>query len=448
MPPTLQKILMNFLTGHISPKEQRRKIRKIIEAYLDPSSFDNPTEYQNVREENQPNGVSPYHDAFKIQEELLDHQGKVIFIIDHNWGGGANFYREKQIENFLNLSDAVVLATCATGGDVDLELRIKEKTIKAEIHSLLDLVDIIPLGIDKIIVNELVSWRKSGNSCLSLPKEHVGIVRDIPEILEQIIILSIKKSVPIVHCFHDYFPLCPAINLINSEYKYCGVVKDDTVCMDCLSKHPECLEKFLLIGRWREAWQYYFDHVENVIFFSSSAASIAKKIFSFRDTQVKIIPHEPLIHFNRDIVPTQEKKLRIGVIGNILKYKGADILIDLAGILKEYNPDAQIVVIGKLYAENIPKNIIVHGAYSLEKLPDLIEQYEINIGCIPAIWPETFSYTTQELMELNIPTVSFDLGAPAERLSKWERGEVVTEISAQFLYIGIKKLHEKIYGGI
>jgi glycosyltransferase involved in cell wall biosynthesis len=38
----------------------------------------------------------------------------------------------------------------------------------------------------------------------------------------------------------------------------------------------------------------------------------------------------------------------------------------------------------------------------------------VGLCLLPSIWPETFSYVTQELMSLGVPLVCFDLGAPAE----------------------------------
>jgi len=44
---------------------------------------------------------------------------------------------------------------------------------------------------------------------------------------------------------------------------------------------------------------------------------------------------------------------------------------------------------------------------------------------IPSIWPETFSYTTSEALLLGYPVLCFNLGAPAERVRRYDCGLVV-----------------------
>ena len=42
-----------------------------------------------------------------------------------------------------------------------------------------------------------------------------------------------------------------------------------------------------------------------------------------------------------------------------------------------------------------------------------------------SIIPETFGYTLSEAMSLNIPIVCYDLGAQANRVSKYKHGRVI-----------------------
>jgi glycosyltransferase involved in cell wall biosynthesis len=56
---------------------------------------------------------------------------------------------------------------------------------------------------------------------------------------------------------------------------------------------------------------------------------------------------------------------------------------------------------------------------------------KIDIIFIASIWPETFSYTTEEVMMMGLPVASFDIGAPAERIRKYDKGLVVSEMTAE-----------------
>ena len=41
---------------------------------------------------------------------------------------------------------------------------------------------------------------------------------------------------------------------------------------------------------------------------------------------------------------------------------------------------------------------------------------DIDLFFIPSIWPETFSYTTSEIMSMHMPVAVFPIGAPVERV--------------------------------
>ena len=64
--------------------------------------------------------------------------------------------------------------------------------------------------------------------------------------------------------------------------------------------------------------------------------------------------------------------------------------------------------------------------------PEIIEDRKIDVIFIPSIWPETFSYTSQEAIEMGMPVAVFDLGAPPERVKKYEKGLVIDKIDAAY----------------
>jgi glycosyltransferase involved in cell wall biosynthesis len=72
----------------------------------------------------------------------------------------------------------------------------------------------------------------------------------------------------------------------------------------------------------------------------------------------------------------------------------------------------------------------VTGAYEHADLPRLVQEYKVDMALIPSIWPETFSYTTQECILMDIPVAVFDLGAPAERVRQYPKGLVIEKIDA------------------
>jgi len=75
-----------------------------------------------------------------------------------------------------------------------------------------------------------------------------------------------------------------------------------------------------------------------------------------------------------------------------------------------------------------------------ENLPAIIQEQQVDIFLIPSIWPETFSYTTQEIMMMELPLMVFNHGAPAERVKKYEKGYIVEEISAEAVLKTVAKV--------
>ena len=125
----------------------------------------------------------------------------------------------------------------------------------------------------------------------------------------------------------------------------------------------------------------------------------------------------------------------------------AGFIVELAKYLKVHAPDVKIVVIGIIDAKDLPDNIIVHGEYALSELPGLIDRYRVNIGFISSIWPETFSYVTQELMMLDLPLACFDIGAPRDRIGHWEKGRIIPEITPEAAWSTIAELYRTCYQG-
>jgi glycosyltransferase involved in cell wall biosynthesis len=70
----------------------------------------------------------------------------------------------------------------------------------------------------------------------------------------------------------------------------------------------------------------------------------------------------------------------------------------------------------------MPAAVHVHGSYQLEELGAIIEKHGIESWLIPSIWPETFSYATNEAIATGLPVFCFNLGAQADAVRKAANG--------------------------
>ena len=78
---------------------------------------------------------------------------------------------------------------------------------------------------------------------------------------------------------------------------------------------------------------------------------------------------------------------------------------------------------------------------------DLVGRSGANVFLFPSIWPETFSYVAEELMQLHVPLMCFNLGAPAERVGRYDRGRVIDFKGIPELLDALIAFHRQIEQG-
>ena len=120
----------------------------------------------------------------------------------------------------------------------------------------------------------------------------------------------------------------------------------------------------------------------------------------------------------------------VGIFGLNLEIKGRAMVDKLEDYLKA------------LRREDARGVRVAH--YKRNEMPDIVERNGINIAFFSSVWPETFSYVTQELMEMEVPIVCYNLGAPAERVASYERGLVIPEMTVESTWRTIEQLAGKL----
>jgi glycosyltransferase involved in cell wall biosynthesis len=116
--------------------------------------------------------------------------------------------------------------------------------------------------------------------------------------------------------------------------------------------------------------------------------------------------------------------LHIGTLGTLSHMKGGSIVKMLCEHIDEQELDIPITVVGFSFSD-IPPRINIHGSYTPNDLPIIVDKYGINVILMPSIIPETFSYTVSEAMEMGLPIVAFDIGAQGNRVKQYVLGKVV-----------------------
>lgn len=355
---------------------------------------------------------------------LLRHEacGRTILAFDHSLGGGATSYLEgKRRESaeagnafvtvrFDFLKEAYKIRYDCQGHKVELRVKTREDLFRIMKY----------LAVRKIWINELVTYP------------------ELYDFLEEIKKFSKQNDVGITMLMHDFFSVCPTINLLDDTGKYCRIPELER-CENCL-KNTESLQalEYGTMFRWRKEWKAFLKACEEVTVFSEDSRQIVEKAFG-RLENIAVRPHQisyiPKVEKQHKI----SKTLNIGLLGVLTKHKGRTLIRELAEIIERNRLDIRIILIGSSSRKIKSPVYRETGPYTRDSIPRLILENDIDIFLIPSIWPETFSYTTEEIMQMGMPVMSFDIGAPAERIKKYEKGLIIPEISPQAVLKSVKE---------
>jgi len=351
-------------------------------------------------------------------------------IFDHAMGGGANRYRVQFVDNLVSEGVPVVVITphIAT-----LTYNLEQRGTfgaSSRMHSSESdvLSELSRRDIECITINNLVSY-------------------DDPEAVMAWVLDRKAAGVRLRVMLHDFYFVCPSFTLLNQDRNYCGVPVLDK-CKSCLSANDTVFVSFIRHRdqrRWREAWWALLHAADEVIAFSESTLNIARRAYPALDQcRVKIVPHTVDYLEDHALSPEFGGSLVIGVVGHISFAKGAKIIREMVEIIDSEALDVRIVVVGSV--EGVPNSPSLKqtGRYKAENLARILEKEGVTVGFLPSVIPETFSYVTSELIHMNLPLAVFDLGAPAERVSRYALGRVIPKIDARCALQEIVDFHQTL----
>lgn len=227
-----------------------------------------------------------------------------------------------------------------------------------------------------------------------------------------------KYNINSIITLHDFYSLCPSVNMLYCNEKYCENI-DEKNCAECLINSGRASND--IIPEWRSEWNKFLKKFNKIIVPSEDTKTRLKKYFG--DVEITVIEHGVDNH-KADITPFVDGKLRVAFIGVMCRHKGSDIIRTLIKTCK----NIEFHTFGKSEFDDLEKNksnYIFHGPYKRENLSKLLWENKINVICFLQIWPETYSYTVNEAVSAGIPILSLDIGAGAERAKKHDLGWVL-----------------------
>ena len=358
-----------------------------------------------------------------LAKALCEKYGSIA-IFDHDLGGGANQY---VAESLSNHKVSIIVRYNTIRCEFEASFRsdnISDLTIKAD--TLLDIKSLVSFfNVDELVINNLVSY---------------------PNVIDFIDFLCelTDRRIHWTYMMHDFYAICPMYNLINYEMKYCEVPDDHDYCNRCLKSNPLIRKQVsyisseypnLSISDWRMHFGRLLDLADKIVFFSHSSLAIASKAYPelcLRPDKLEVKPHK--VTWVRPVATgALGDVINIGIIGVMTFTKGIHIVSALAGYIDSCQLNYRVHVFGEVADPQISLEqypcVTLYGKYERNELPLLMEQAHIDIVLIPSIWPETFSYTTEEAFVMNLPVAVFDIGAPGERVRGYAKGIILRDRS-------------------
>lgn len=224
---------------------------------------------------------------------------------------------------------------------------------------------------------------------------------------------------------HDYYALCPRVNMITGLSEFCGAAPPEK-CLPCTTRHGSDVQN-LDARTWRRDFLEFLGGASRVIVPSADMAArfrghLPSKQISIWKPEVDDLPRP-----ERKPLLAADEPLRVLSIGALNVPKGANVLAMLASRAAAEAAPVAFTLIGIAAGlERLQKSgVRTTGFYRPEDLGRLIEAADPHVVFFPSIWPETWSFVLTAALRRGLPVVAFDIGAPAERLRELGRGHLL-----------------------
>lgn len=216
---------------------------------------------------------------------------------------------------------------------------------------------------------------------------------------------------------HDYFSICPRINLAGSDGHYCGE-PDPAGCRKCLKRDGSDYGEPDIVS-WRNDHMRLLEGASSIISPSTDAKERLQR--HFRELTITVRAHE-------EVTPARQisrrsranGRLRIGTLGAISPIKGFNTLLACAKDARSRDLPLDFVVVGYTSDDARARHagIDVTGPYANGDALKRIKAADLDMLFLASRWPETWSYTLSLALQTGLPVAAFDIGAIAERLTR------------------------------
>ena len=370
--------------GDRSNKLSDRAMKLILERY--------PTYREDIARHVGLGAVTPYR--FAITAALFRQSTlPVILMVAHDLGGGIRRHIDSLVERYRDRAHILLLAATNRGAALSVPSLPNHPVLTLPAERQNDLVLMLrSMKLSRVHIHSLI-----------------GMDMDIRALIREL-------DVPFDVTVHDYYPICPQINLLPWRHGlYCGE-PDVAGCNACIANRSSHGARDILTWRAEHAWQ--FKDAARVLCPSLDVLSRLQR--HGLAANAVFAPHESVeaTPWKLHTPPLDGGKIRIAVLGTLVDHKGGRTVASVAEMVDPKT--TEIHLIGHIdgpFSEAARKRMKITGRYDDADLPDLIETIAPHLIWFPAVWPETFSYTVSAAINAGIPIAATRIGAHTERLT-------------------------------
>jgi GT2 family glycosyltransferase/glycosyltransferase involved in cell wall biosynthesis len=317
-----------------------------------------------------------------------------ILMVSHSIGGGTARHIDDVVKSVTGMANIFLLSSRA--GVLELSVPTLPR------HPLLELPD--------TRTGDLITLLKlAGVSRVHIHHLH-GFNVDVRALIDRL-------EVPFDVTIHDYFSICPRINLLSKPNGiYCG---EPTVaeCNSCIAQGPTNGASDIIT--WRLKHQWLLTEADRVICPSNDVRQRLSRFVN--DSNLVVVPHEPVLDSAWPMsIPdlARGRPIRIAVLGVLAAHKGRAAF---EACVRESDPAlfsfALIGMTDTPFSNDVADRVLVTGAYEEGLLSSLISELKPHVLWFPQTCPETYSYTLSAAIQSGLPIVASRIGAFAERLA-------------------------------
>ncbi len=254
----------------------------------------------------------------------------------------------------------------------------------------------------------------------------------------------VAAGIPSIATLHDYYYLCPRVNLWTSTGNQCRDDREGANCPDCVStpcsRSKDYMEDWMAVdagglaarlGAGRRQLLAALGMADHVLAPSAYLAGVYQTRGHIDAGRISVHRLGLPEAFRRARPASASLALRVAYIGHLRPHKGIETLLRAmirlgqgAGSIKltlyGLNPDTRD------YAEKLTNrvsghdNIVFAAEYPNHRLPALLE--ETDLVAVPSIWPENAPLVVTSALRMGVPVIASDIGGLPELVHHGKNG--------------------------